>query len=593
MRGQEEPSLNMKLLQPAFAGLAALFLCGCVTQTQFAPSERALQRAQIETKIRADARSYSQFTIARYAALTQDPETAAAQYANVISASSADPILTERAIFSALLIGDVAGAKSVAMGLPENALDESDLARLVIAVDAIANDQNSEAILLLMSDWSSQFHDTIATGMTGWLLLSNNPDTAIATVASAGGSDPVLSHLSETFSARMQIDLGRTEPAMETLSRLWHANARTAIGVEAEARLLAAEGNAALAQQRLRGFRESVGRHPALTALAKELNEGTVAAPDRLTPKQGIALYLYAMAAALSEDHASDVSGVYFGLALHLDPSLDAARTIWADVLDRSDRRGEAITLLTSVPETSIYHTNAQGQLAWVKLREGDAESALSLARDTLQATQDRNIKVQLADLLQTTGQTGEAEAVFTEIINEDAAEGRYDWRIYFARGVAREQLGFWAPAEDDLETALGLNPHNPQILNYLGYSWVDRGIKLERGLALIEDALLLSPHDGSITDSLGWALYKLGQYDRAVYHLERAVELKPQDSHILDHLGDAYWQTGRYTEAGYQWQRALDYARTEHDREFFAKKLEHGSAQLSAYEPPSATVRP
>lgn len=583
----------MKLLQPALTGLATLFLCGCVSQTQFAPSERALQRAQLETKIRADARSYSQFAIARYAALTQDPETAAAQYANVISSSSADPILTERAIFSALLIGDVAGAKSVAMGLSDEVREKSDLARLVVAIDAIAEDRNSDAVLLLMSDWSSAFHEALATGMTGWLLLPNSPDTAIKTVSAAGGTDPVLSRLSQTFSARMQIDLGRTEPAMETLARLWHANARTAIGVEAEARLLAAQGDTALAQQRLRGFRETVGRHPALNALATELNQGDVAAPEKLSPKQGIALYLYAMAAALSEDHASDVSGVYFGLALHLDPSLDAARTIWADVLDRSDRRIEAIALLKSVPESSIYHTNAQGQLAWAKLRQGDAEAALGLARETLQATQDRNIKIQLADLLQTTGQTGEAEAVFTEIIDEDADEGRYDWRIYFARGVAREQLGFWAPAEDDLETALGLNPDNPQILNYLGYSWVDRGINLERGLALIEDALLLSPNDGSITDSLGWALYKLGQYDRAVYHLERAVELRPQDSHILDHLGDAYWQTGRYTEAGYQWQRALDYARTDHDREFFAKKLEHGNAQLSAYEPPSATVRP
>lgn len=583
----------MKLLQPAIAGLVTLVLCGCVSQSQFAPSERALQRAQIETKIRADARSYSQFAIARYAALTQDPETAAEQYANVISATSTDPILTERAIFSALLIGDVAGAKSVAMGLPEEFRNESDLARLVIAIDAIANDRDSEAVLLLMPDWSSAFHDALATGITGWLLLPNNPETAITTVAAAGANDPVLGHLSQTFSARMQIDLGQTESAMKTLARLWHTNARTAIGVEAEARLLATQGNPALAQQRLRGFRESVGRHPALNALARELQHGDVSAPDKLSPKQGIALYLFAMAAALSEDHASDVSGVYFGLALHLDPSLDAARTIWADVLDRSDRRAEAITLLNSVPASSIYHTNAQGQLAWVKLREGDAEAALSLARETLQATQNRNIKVQLADLLQTTGQTGEAEAEFTEIIDEDAALGRYDWRIYFARGIAREQLGFWAPAEDDLETALGLNPDNPQILNYLGYSWVDRGINLERGLALIEDALLRSPHDGSITDSLGWALYKLGQYDRAVYHLERAVELRPQDSHILDHLGDAYWQTGRYTEAGYQWQRALDYARTEHDREFFAKKLEHGTAQLSAYEPPSATVRP
>ncbi|MEL7547112.1 MAG: tetratricopeptide repeat protein [Pseudomonadota bacterium] len=583
----------MNLLRPALAGVTVLLLSGCATQPNLASSERALKRAEIETKIRADARSYSQFAIARYAALTQDPETAARQYAKVLSSSFADPVITERAIFSALLIGDVAGAKTVALGLPDDARRDSDLARLVLATDAVANDNNGDAVLHLMSNWSSDFHETLAQGMTAWLLLPTDPDSAIATQTSAGGNDPILSRLGQTFAARMQIDYGQTDAAQETLARLWEARARTAIGVEAEARLFAADGATTLAKQRLRSFRETVGRHPALSALSQELEQGDVALPKRLDTKEGIALYLYAMAAALGEDHGSDVAGVYFALALHLDPSLDAARTIWADMLDRSDRRTEAIELLRTVPPSSLYHTNAQGQLAWLKLREGNAEAALALARETLRTTQDRNIKVQLADLLQTTGRLGEAETVLTEIIDEDAANGHYDWRIYFARGSAREQLGFWAPAQDDLETALGLNPNNPKVLNYLGFSWVDRGIHLERGLTLIENALLLAPNDGAITDSLGWALYKLGQYDRAVFHLERAVELRPQDPHVLDHLGDAYWLTGRYTEAGYQWQRALDYARTERDRELFAKKLEHGTAQLSSYEPPSAFVRP
>ena len=83
-------------------------------------------------------------------------------------------------------------------------------------------------------------------------------------------------------------------------------------------------------------------------------------------------------------------------------------------------------------------------------------------------------------------------------------------------------------------------------MLNYLGYSWIDRGENLERGLKMIEKAVELRPEDGYIVDSLGWAHYRLGDYASAVQYLEKAIELVPEDPTINDHLGDAYWQSGR-----------------------------------------------
>ena len=182
----------------------------------------------------------------------------------------------------------------------------------------------------------------------------------------------------------------------------------------------------------------------------------------------------------------------------------------------------------------------------------------------TLAKTDNRNIRVQLADLLQSLGRDGEAEETFSDVIKADEALGEYDWRIYFARGGARERLGEWPRAENDLQTAMNLNPLDPTIMNYLGYSWIDRGINLDEGLNLIESALRLAPESGAITDSLGWAYYKLGNYERAIFYLERATTLAPDVSEILDHLGDAYWQVGRFKEAGFQWERALKYAVTD-----------------------------
>ncbi len=95
-------------------------------------------------------------------------------------------------------------------------------------------------------------------------------------------------------------------------------------------------------------------------------------------------------------------------------------------------------------------------------------------------------------------------------------------------------------------EHALELKPDQPLVLNYLGYSWIDQGENLDRGLKMIESAVELQPDDGYIVDSLGWAHYRLGDYAGAVQYLERAIELVPEDPTINDHLGDAYWRTGR-----------------------------------------------
>ncbi len=147
--------------------------------------------------------------------------------------------------------------------------------------------------------------------------------------------------------------------------------------------------------------------------------------------------------------------------------------------------------------------------------------------------------------LLRRTRTTGRLRTPTTRLSQCLRQPTRNDWTIFYQRGIAYERLKEWDKAEPNFLKALELYPDQPQVLNYLGYSWIDMNIKLEQGLDLIKKAVEARPQDGYIVDSLGWAYYRLGRYDDAVAQLEQAVKLRAEDATINDHLGDAYWRAG------------------------------------------------
>lgn len=552
-----------------------------------------LARAESDTLLRRDIDALSTYAVAKYAGLTDNPQTSARNYARLLRSVQDDPWVAEQAIYSVLRIGEVDRAIALAQRLPEATLDETELPRLLLAVDATRDTNPQQALAYLDKPWRNDYHAMLARSLAAWNLLNDDPQAAISLQQQAGGDDGLYTLMGQTLAAIMKVNTGDEAGGRADLEYLWDLSARLAVGVEVEARLIARDGDSDQALSRLTEFRNDVGRHPALIGLATEIADGDVAPVPTYSAAQGTALAFYLATAPQASQGFGDATTVYFAMALHLDPDLNAAKALWADVLDQSDRRAAAIDLLRSIPKESVHHTSAQGQLAWALRRDDRDDEALQVARETLARTDNRNIRVQLADLLQSLGRDGEAENTFTDIIAADEALGQYDWRIYFARGGARERLGQWPRAENDLQTAMNLRPNDPTIMNYLGYSWIDRGVNLDNGLALIEDALRLAPNNGAITDSLGWAHYKLGNYERAIFYLERATELEPTISEILDHLGDAYWQVGRFKEAGFQWERALKYAADDDERELLMNKLNSGIALLQAANDDRAPAYP
>ena len=428
------------------------------------------------------------------------------------------------------------------------------------------------------------FNRMIGRNLQAWCLFdAGDEDAAEALLRKNLTGDPRLDNATLHMIGLVQAAGGNDDAALETFERIWSTGARLAAGAETYAELLAARGEREKASAVLDQFRDQVGQNAALKALKVRIDKGEAITPHRLTARQGAALSMFLPASALMFQTDDDVASVYFVLALALDPQLQQARTMLGQSLLQGERPEAAIRVLSEVPASSPYYAAARGQMANTLLRQEKPEEALAIASAALALKPERSLQVQVADIYRALERHAEAEALLTDVITADTAAGRDDWRVYFARGASRERQSDWDTAESDLEHALALQPDNAAVLNYLGYSWIDRGIRLDEGVGLISRAVVLEPNSGHIIDSLGWAHFKMGDYEEAVDVLERAIELLPADPTLNDHLGDAYWKAGRRKEAGFQWKRALKTDLEPEDRARIEQKLLTGLGTVKA----------
>lgn len=289
------------------------------------------------------------------------------------------------------------------------------------------------------------------------------------------------------------------------------------------------------------------------------LIHGTQAPRAVATPRSGMAEALFDTATLMRQGNAYDLAMVFARLAVALEHDFPLAQMLLADILAAQERLPEANAIYRAINPASPVHVFGRLRVA-VHLDEmGDTDGALKELSAMAEARPNAiDSLVAKGDLLRRHKRFEDSAAAYDAAIRRlPQVEGRH-WSLFYSRGISHERAHQWPKAEADFLKALDLRPDQPDVLNYLGYSWVDQGVQVERAKAMIEKAVQLRPNDGAIVDSLGWALYRLGDYHGAVKTLERAVELRPEDPTINDHLGDAYWQVGRLEEAAIQWKRAL-----------------------------------
>jgi Flp pilus assembly protein TadD len=291
---------------------------------------------------------------------------------------------------------------------------------------------------------------------------------------------------------------------------------------------------------------------------------------------------------ALARDGSADVAVVFLQLGLYLDPSADVIALVLGQLMDGAGEHDAANAIYERIAPDSPMKPTAVVRVAENLDSLGDRDEALRRLGNIVTANpEDLDAISVLGDMQRSAELYAEAAVTYTKALELTGGDRPGDWRFYYVRGIAYERNKEWPKAEADFQKALALRPGQPQVLNYLGYSWVDQGINLVPALEMIEQAVQQAPNDGYIIDSLGWAFYRLGRFDEAVETLERAVQLRPNDPEINDHLGDAYWRAGRTLEANFQWTIAGSVDKDGNVKERVQPKLANGLDPLVPGERP------
>jgi len=559
-----------------FRSLTALVLTAMVTGL---PASAQTQ-TQFQAQTDGDAGAY---LASRVAGNSSDYRAAAQWYARALLADPRNPVLLEGLILSQVSLGEFAGAADAARQLVETGQSSPAASIALLVADAEAQDfpaildagaRRSVGALLdgLVAAWAEVGTGKMSEALARFDEIAASPGLeafglyhkalALASVGDMESADEIMS--------------GRAAGPLVMMRRGVIAHIQILSQLERPADALALVDQAFGAEP-----------DPRSDALRARLTAGGPLPFDMVTGSaQGIGEVFFTLATALNGEADDSYTLLYSRVAAHLNPGNTDARLLSAGLLEQQrqpELAGEVYAQIA--PDAPDFHIAEIGRADTLMALDRQDEAIAVL--ETLTQSHGGLIVVQtaLGDALRRMERYDEAIVAYDAAVGLLPALTERHWSLFFARGNSNERAGNWDAAEADLRQALALNPDQPQVLNYLGYSFVDKGENLEEALGMIERAVAARPDAGYIIDSLAWAFYRLGRYDEALAPMERASVLEPVDPVVTDHLGDVYWAVGRRLEAQFQWRRALSFEPKETDAIRIRRKLEVGLDAVLAEE--------
>ncbi|MGR3757178.1 MAG: tetratricopeptide repeat protein [Tranquillimonas sp.] len=536
--------------------------------------------------VRAEPNSGA-YLAARHAAIFSDYGKAAEYYRQALAADPGNTALMDDSVTALVGLGDVDAAAQMARRLAEVGAGSQIRTMVRIAADAKAGDW---AAIRAELDGGATVGPLFDGLVAGWALIGEGDVSEALTKFDAVAATQGVMAFGLYHKALALASVGDYEGADAILSSDENGGLRlTRRGVVAHAQILSQLDRNPDAVALLDA---SFGSDPdaSLAALRARLSAGeTVAFEAVRGAADGVAETLHSIATALNGEASPSYTILYARLTEYLRPAHVEATLMTAGLLEEMERYDLAIAEYRKIPREDPAFDAAELGRAEALRRSGKVDAAIEVMQQLIERNpQSEVFHVQLGDTLRGLDRYAEADTAYSQAVDLFDQDQEGQWIVYFARGIARERLDRWDEAEADFRKALGLNPGQPQVLNYLGYSYLEKGQNLDEALSMIEEAVAARPDSGYITDSLGWALYRLGRYQEAVAPMEKAAELMPVDPVVNDHLGDVYWAVGRKLEAEFQWKRALSFVPNgdgEADPDRIRRKLEVGLDRVLSEE--------
>jgi tetratricopeptide (TPR) repeat protein len=522
------------------------------------------------------------FLAGRSASKLRDNAAAAQYFAAAVAQDPNNPVLVERLFLAQISSGDLRGAEASAQEVISHNSQQR-MARIVSGLKELRLGNYVKARSEITESAYTPTGELIAALLNAWAFAGEgNANAALKELDKLDVQEGF--QIFKLHHAALIADFLNSGVRAEVAYRKSYEVSGSRLRVvEAYGNFLERNGKFKEAIKIYQGFLASGQDNPLIAAALTRAQQGTKPSPLISTAAMGAGEALFTLAYAMNDEQSLDQAQQYAQLALSFNPDDPVSRNLLGDILSDMKSYDWAITVYEQVPATSPLRSYADIQIAIAMHRLDKVKEA----QERLHAVVKREPAntgawATLGNLYRVDSKFDEAIAAYSEAIKQ-TPEKDVSWQLYYNRGQSFENQKKHTESEADFRKALKLSADEPSVLNYLGYSLIERGQKLDEAILMVRKAVDLQPNNGYIVDSLGWAYFTMGDYQQAADYLERAVDLSPGDPIIGEHLGDAYWHVGRKLEAGFQYQHAKDNKPEGDDLIRIEGKIKNGWTQTKA----------
>lgn len=502
-------------------------------------------------------------------------------------------VLAERLLLAEILKGDISAAEGVAPQVIKTNSQQR-TARLVLGIKDFRNRRFADARANFNEAAYTPFGTLTSALLNAWAYAGENSLIAALKELDKLDSQPGFNNYKAFHVALITDFMGNNTRADAAYKRAYEMAPGSLRVVQAYGNFLERQGKKPEAEKVYRAYLALDSVNSLISKQIEGLSAAAKPPPFVATANAGAGEVLFSVASALSAEQTADASVTYAQLALPLTSDRDLVlATLAGGQATLNDFESSSATY-DKVSKASPLRGFVDMQIAVNQLRLGHKPEAIDKLKDLVQRVpSDVDAQVTLGGVYRATEQFKDAADSYDKAIGLMTGTEPNLWRVYYDRGISLDRLKQFDKSDADFRKALSLSKEDPQVLNYLGYSMIDRGVNLDEALGMVKKAVVLKPNDGYITDSLGWAYFVLKNYPDATTYLERAVDLIPFDATIAEHLGDVYWRSGRELEARFQWQHAIDNHPEASELPHLQDKLKNGLPPEFAAKPADPAKKP